>query len=43
MKETLFVIGVYLSEKSRHALKLAEKYGGKNMLFLATCPLGIVK
>jgi len=43
MKETLFVIGVCRSGKSRHALELAEKYGGKNMLFLATCPPGMMK
>lgn len=37
MKETVFVIGGCRSGKSRHALDMAERFAGKEQIFVATC------
>jgi len=37
VKETVFVIGGCRSGKSRHALDTAERFAGKEQIFVATC------
>lgn len=37
MKETVFVIGGCRSGKSRHALETADRFVGKEQIFVATC------